>query len=114
MSIQVQEMSSTLGRAKLILRQQPLLGFCRRLAPSSRKVNELNVVDVVFVHYALMSSRIFVLASIEIISLCVSGLEAFREILERKASAHPFENVQSLLPPNSWLGLYPVPGKFNF
>ncbi|KAK6162900.1 hypothetical protein DH2020_002741 [Rehmannia glutinosa] len=25
------------------------------------------------------------------------------------ASAHPFENVQSLLPPNSWLGLYPVP-----
>ncbi|KAJ0094576.1 hypothetical protein Patl1_17251 [Pistacia atlantica] len=35
--------------------------------------------------------------------------KAFREILERKASAHPFENVQSLLPPNSWLGLYPVP-----
>ncbi|KAK2637058.1 hypothetical protein Ddye_031850 [Dipteronia dyeriana] len=37
--------------------------------------------------------------------------KAFREILERKANAHPFENVQSLLPPNSWLGLYPVPGK---
>ncbi|KAL0429300.1 UNVERIFIED_CONTAM: Clustered mitochondria protein [Sesamum radiatum] len=36
-------------------------------------------------------------------------ITAFREILERKASAHPFENVQSLLPPNSWLGLYPVP-----
>ncbi|KAJ4978102.1 hypothetical protein NE237_008882 [Protea cynaroides] len=35
--------------------------------------------------------------------------KAFREILERKASAHPFENVQSLLPPNSWLGEYPVP-----
>lgn len=35
--------------------------------------------------------------------------KAFREILERKASAHPFENVQSLLPSNSWLGLYPVP-----
>nr|QKE11183.1 tetratricopeptide repeat (TPR)-like superfamily protein 1 [Erythranthe lewisii] len=35
--------------------------------------------------------------------------KAFREILERKASAHPFENVQSLLTPNSWLGLYPVP-----
>ncbi|KAJ4850623.1 hypothetical protein Tsubulata_022193 [Turnera subulata] len=35
--------------------------------------------------------------------------KAFREILERKASSHPFENVQSLLPPNSWLGLYPVP-----
>ncbi|KAH9710249.1 Clustered mitochondria protein [Citrus sinensis] len=35
--------------------------------------------------------------------------KAFREILDRKASAHPFENVQSLLPPNSWLGLYPVP-----
>ncbi|PSS24481.1 Clustered mitochondria protein [Actinidia chinensis var. chinensis] len=34
--------------------------------------------------------------------------KAFREILERKASAHPFENVQSLLPPNSWLGLYPL------
>ncbi|KAL8555488.1 hypothetical protein ACS0TY_003336 [Phlomoides rotata] len=32
--------------------------------------------------------------------------KAFREILERKASAHPFENVQSLLPPNTWLGLY--------
>ncbi|XP_022732840.1 clustered mitochondria protein-like [Durio zibethinus] len=35
--------------------------------------------------------------------------KAFREILERKATAHPFENVQSLLPPNSWLELYPVP-----
>ncbi|KAA8520267.1 hypothetical protein F0562_014523 [Nyssa sinensis] len=35
--------------------------------------------------------------------------KAFREILEWKASAHPFENVQSLLPPNSWLGLYPIP-----
>uniref|UniRef100_A0A2N9H0C0 Clu domain-containing protein n=1 Tax=Fagus sylvatica TaxID=28930 RepID=A0A2N9H0C0_FAGSY len=35
--------------------------------------------------------------------------KAFREILERRASAHPFENVQSLLPPNSWLGLHPVP-----
>ncbi|XP_048329363.2 clustered mitochondria protein isoform X1 [Ziziphus jujuba] len=35
--------------------------------------------------------------------------KAFREVLERRASSHPFENVQSLLPPNSWLGLYPVP-----
>ncbi|GMY22320.1 isoform 2 of clustered mitochondria protein [Fagus crenata] len=35
--------------------------------------------------------------------------KAFREILERRASVHPFENVQSLLPPNSWLGLHPVP-----
>ncbi|KAJ7949124.1 Clustered mitochondria protein-like [Quillaja saponaria] len=35
--------------------------------------------------------------------------KAFREILERRTSAHPFENVQSLLPPNSWLDLYPVP-----
>ncbi|KAH7570664.1 hypothetical protein JRO89_XS05G0152700 [Xanthoceras sorbifolium] len=35
--------------------------------------------------------------------------KALKEILERKANAHPFENVQSLLPPNSWLGLYPVP-----
>ncbi|KAL8500745.1 hypothetical protein ACS0TY_020362 [Phlomoides rotata] len=35
--------------------------------------------------------------------------KAFREILERKASAHPFESVQSLLPPNSWLDLYPIP-----
>ncbi|XP_047337970.1 clustered mitochondria protein-like isoform X2 [Impatiens glandulifera] len=33
---------------------------------------------------------------------------AYREILERKAMAHPFENVQSILPPNSWLGLYPL------
>ncbi|GMH19115.1 hypothetical protein Nepgr_020956 [Nepenthes gracilis] len=38
--------------------------------------------------------------------------KAFREILEQKASAHPFENVQSVLPPNSWLGLYPVPGNY--
>lgn len=45
--------------------------------------------------------------------LIVSFGEVFREILEKKASAHPFENVQSLLPPNSWLGLYPVPGKSN-
>ncbi|KAF9597346.1 hypothetical protein IFM89_017249 [Coptis chinensis] len=35
--------------------------------------------------------------------------KAFREILEMKASAHPFETVQSLLIPNSWLGAYPVP-----
>ncbi|KAL2972431.1 hypothetical protein AAZX31_15G253600 [Glycine max] len=35
--------------------------------------------------------------------------KAFREVLEGRAAAHPFENVQSLLPPNSWLGLYPVP-----
>ncbi|XP_073038847.1 clustered mitochondria protein-like isoform X2 [Primulina eburnea] len=35
--------------------------------------------------------------------------KAFREILEQKASAHPFENVQSLLQPNSWIGSYPVP-----
>ncbi|PIA53471.1 hypothetical protein AQUCO_00900217v1 [Aquilegia coerulea] len=34
--------------------------------------------------------------------------KAFREILELKASAHPFETVQSLLVPNSWLGAYPV------
>ncbi|KAM0041195.1 hypothetical protein Hdeb2414_s0011g00363471 [Helianthus debilis subsp. tardiflorus] len=27
----------------------------------------------------------------------------------RKASTHQFENIQSLLPPNSWLGLHPVP-----
>ncbi|XP_065003313.1 clustered mitochondria protein isoform X4 [Musa acuminata AAA Group] len=35
--------------------------------------------------------------------------QGFHEILEQKASAHPFESVQSLLPPNTWLGLYPVP-----
>lgn len=35
--------------------------------------------------------------------------KAFRELLEQKAAAHPFENVQSLLPPNSWLGSYPLP-----
>ncbi|KAL4198222.1 hypothetical protein AMTRI_Chr03g139130 [Amborella trichopoda] len=35
--------------------------------------------------------------------------KGFREILNRKASAHPFENVQSLLPPNPWLGVYPIP-----
>ncbi|WZZ81469.1 hypothetical protein YC2023_102041 [Brassica napus] len=33
----------------------------------------------------------------------------FREVMEKKASAHPFENVQSLLPPHSWLRPYPVP-----
>ncbi|KAK9748596.1 hypothetical protein RND81_02G069100 [Saponaria officinalis] len=35
--------------------------------------------------------------------------KAFKEISEQKASAHPFENVQSFLPPNSWLASYPVP-----
>ncbi|XP_010523680.1 PREDICTED: clustered mitochondria protein [Tarenaya hassleriana] len=34
--------------------------------------------------------------------------KAFREVMERKASAHPFENVQSLLPPNTWLRSYPI------
>jgi len=41
------------------------------------------------------------------------NFEAFREVLEGRAAAHPFENVQSLLPPNSWLGLYPVPGELS-
>ncbi|XP_074296741.1 clustered mitochondria protein-like isoform X2 [Silene latifolia] len=36
--------------------------------------------------------------------------KAFKEILEQKASAHPFENAQSFLPPNSWLAPYPPPG----
>ncbi|URE31154.1 hypothetical protein MUK42_16295 [Musa troglodytarum] len=35
--------------------------------------------------------------------------KGFREILDRKASTHPFESVQSLLPPNTWLGVYPIP-----
>lgn len=35
--------------------------------------------------------------------------KALRDTMEKKASAHPFENVQSLLPPNSWLASYPVP-----
>ncbi|KAG2325857.1 hypothetical protein Bca52824_008585 [Brassica carinata] len=35
--------------------------------------------------------------------------KAFREVMEKKASAHPFENVQSLLPPHSWLRPFPVP-----
>ncbi|KAL5207899.1 hypothetical protein ABZP36_032334 [Zizania latifolia] len=35
--------------------------------------------------------------------------KGFCEILDRKASAHPFENVQALLPVTSWLGPYPVP-----
>ncbi|XP_077210396.1 clustered mitochondria protein-like isoform X2 [Tasmannia lanceolata] len=35
--------------------------------------------------------------------------KGFHEILDRKASAHPFENVQSPLPANSWLGVYPIP-----
>ncbi|KAM0876493.1 hypothetical protein ACQ4PT_036120 [Festuca glaucescens] len=34
--------------------------------------------------------------------------KGFREILDHKASAHPFENVQALLPVTSWLGAYPV------
>ncbi|PKA56552.1 Clustered mitochondria protein [Apostasia shenzhenica] len=38
-----------------------------------------------------------------------STLVGFREVLECKGSGHPFENVQSLLPPNSWLGIHPVP-----
>ncbi|KAL2326480.1 hypothetical protein Fmac_025538 [Flemingia macrophylla] len=35
--------------------------------------------------------------------------KAFREILDQKAAAHCFENVQPVLLPNSWLGSYPVP-----
>ncbi|XP_078166356.1 tetratricopeptide repeat (TPR)-containing protein isoform X2 [Carex rostrata] len=35
--------------------------------------------------------------------------KGFREILDQKASAHPFENVQSLMPPNSWLSTFPLP-----
>ncbi|KAH9321375.1 hypothetical protein KI387_016014 [Taxus chinensis] len=33
--------------------------------------------------------------------------KGFREVLERKASGHPFENVPSLLPLSPWLGVYP-------
>ncbi|KAJ0988140.1 hypothetical protein J5N97_006496 [Dioscorea zingiberensis] len=35
--------------------------------------------------------------------------KGFREVLERKATVHPFENVQPLAAANSWLGVYPVP-----
>ncbi|XP_020090308.1 clustered mitochondria protein [Ananas comosus] len=35
--------------------------------------------------------------------------KGFRELLDYKASTHPFENVQSLLSPNSWLGAHPIP-----
>ncbi|WOL12357.1 clustered mitochondria protein-like [Canna indica] len=35
--------------------------------------------------------------------------KGFREILDQKTSAHPFESIQSLLPPNTWLGVCPVP-----
>ncbi|KAJ3694660.1 hypothetical protein LUZ60_000037 [Juncus effusus] len=35
--------------------------------------------------------------------------KGFREILDRKSTAHPFENVQALLPTNSWLGTFPIP-----
>ncbi|XP_042414071.1 clustered mitochondria protein-like [Zingiber officinale] len=35
--------------------------------------------------------------------------KGLREILDQKASAHPFEGVQSLLPPNTWLGSFPIP-----
>ncbi|GKD22052.1 clustered mitochondria protein-like protein [Tanacetum coccineum] len=36
-----------------------------------------------------------------------------RKMLECKAFAHPFKNIQSLFPPNSWLGLHPVPGQLR-
>lgn len=39
--------------------------------------------------------------------------KGFREVLERKASGHPFENVQSLLPPNTWLGVHSIPDHFR-
>ncbi|KAI0488854.1 hypothetical protein KFK09_028693 [Dendrobium nobile] len=39
--------------------------------------------------------------------------KGFREVLERKASGHPFENVQSLLPPNTWLGVHPILDHFR-
>ncbi|KAK8914116.1 Clustered mitochondria protein [Platanthera zijinensis] len=39
--------------------------------------------------------------------------KGFREVLERKALGHPFENVQSLLPPNTWLGVHPIPDHFR-
>lgn len=35
--------------------------------------------------------------------------KGFREVLERRASGHPFENVPSLLPLNPWLGVHPPP-----
>ena len=36
--------------------------------------------------------------------------KGFHEVLERRASGHPFENVPSLLPLNPWLGVHPPPG----
>ena len=33
--------------------------------------------------------------------------KGFREVLERRASRHPFENAPSLLPLNPWLGVHP-------
>lgn len=105
MWILAQGIGLTQNQAKMLLNQLLLLNCCKRLAPSLRQVS------------IWLCIKYFVIAD----SLCIFWAHdiffqniGFDEILKRKGSAHPFENVQSLLPPNSWLGLYPVPGKASW
>jgi len=95
--------------AKGALEATTLIGLLQKISSKFKKGSEFSQAAMFFMFGQLL---LFCVAHFydSFCFLC----EAFREILERKASAHPFENVQSLLPPNSWLGSYPIPGNYYF
>lgn len=106
MSTQARQTILIRSQVKLLLKQRLLSLSCRRLVPGSKKV-------VKCAYRAIVSHFSQNLTFTTQTYFALFHFEAFREILEGRASAHPFENVQSLLPPNSWLALHPIPGKLS-
>lgn len=96
---------------KAALEATSLVGLLQKISPKFKKGKKIWLL-LLLTRLIFWVSRLKTILIVSV-SLCLLVFLAFREILERKASAHPFENVQSLLPPNSWLGLYPVPGIAN-
>ncbi|KAL2321951.1 hypothetical protein Fmac_026330 [Flemingia macrophylla] len=98
MPTRAQQTLLILDQVKLLLKQQLSLVSYRRLVPSSKKVMKCN-------------NQLFMTSFLKVLLQHPKLMEG--RVLEGRVAAHPLENVQSLLPPNSWLGLYPVPGELR-
>lgn len=101
------------GRVNLGSKQLHSLVYCKNLALSLKKVG----ISIYVILLSLFTTRFmtwYLSSSLLSTFFFPFDYKAFREVMEKKASAHPFENVQSLLPPHSWLRPYPVPGEFEF
>lgn len=96
--------------AKAACEATTLIGLLQKVSPKFKKGNPA-FTETQFFFFFLEMKYILIISLTTLFNIKLYFGEGFREILERKASAHPFENVQSLLPANSWLGIYPLPGK---